>query len=236
MRARAHARARVCGTRLLGAEAVDPVGNVERAVGAEAQQVPGRDVLGALRACHEHELREHRHGLEVLAEGPARLEEVVQHARAREQVGPLALVQHQREHGAGRDAQQPVRHLVVRQRVLLVRHAPGPAVHAQRVDDGAARQDVEELHGRVVHAVEAEEEVQVARHEDQQVQLLRLERDACGQPGAGGRARRAGEKSGRDERARRAGERTSERASEREGREERVASARRYVTSAAAQG
>jgi hypothetical protein len=51
---------------------------------------------------------------------------------------------------------------------------------ADHVHDPRRRRDVHELHHRVVNGVEGREEVQVARQEDEQVQLLRLERDACG--------------------------------------------------------
>lgn len=47
------------------------------------------------------------------------------------------------------------------------------------VHDGGRGRDVEDLHGRVVQRDEAEEEVQVPAAEDDQEQLLRLERDAC---------------------------------------------------------
>ena len=203
----------------LRVEAVHPVDNVQRAVGAKRGDVPAGDVLDRLVPLQQDQLRRDGHRLEVDGEGPGDLcaaaaggraggeESAWQRAQKRRgggggarrggqssalrqrdgrsahlkrpvadavPVAKVAIVGEQREHGGGRDGVGPVLEGVVPR--LLGGGALEGLDRVQHVDDDAAGQQVDDLHHRVVDAVPVEQQVDVARHKDEQVELLRLAR------------------------------------------------------------
>lgn len=118
----------------LGKVAVDPVGDVQRAVASEGEEIMGRDGLSLARALQHEQLRENGHGLEPDGEGP-------------QDLGRRVLVGED-ERESGRSAEE-------------VLHAEGIDVEVVRrlvgvgheVDDVALRANEEDLEDEVVEAV-----------------------------------------------------------------------------------
>ena len=89
-------------------------------------------------------------------------------------VPKVSIVGDEAKDGRGRDGEGPVLEGVVarlaRRRALVRLHK------VQHVHDDAADGEVDYLHHRVVRRVPVEEQVHVARHENHEVELLRLAR------------------------------------------------------------
>ena len=143
----------------LGVVAVDPVENVEAAVGAEGKEVVAGDALGLPGLGHHEQLGQDGDGLQVDRERP----EDFHH-------GEL-MVENQAEKQRGTDKKLDPEGVVV----AVV---GGLELHVHQIDGSGSRADEEELHGGVVEGDEGGEEVEVARTEDGQEEDLRLARNA----------------------------------------------------------
>ena len=148
----------------LGVVAVDPVENVEAAVGAKCKEVVAGDALSLPGFGHHEQLGQDRDGLQVDGERP----EDFHH-------GEL-MVEHQTKKQRGTDEKFDPKGVVV----AVV---GGLELDVHQIDGGGSRANEEELHGGVVEGDEGGEEVKVARTEDGQEEDLRLARNASAAAG-----------------------------------------------------
>lgn len=94
------------------------------------------------------------------------------------------VVDEKREHEAGDEQELDPERVELRIPVVSlvgVGEPGGLELDLHEVDDVERGEDEEELHERVVERDEVCDEVEVARAEDEQVDCLGLERDACAQ-------------------------------------------------------
>ena len=143
----------------LEVEAVDPVENVESAVGAEREEIVAGDGLGLAGLGDHEELGQDGDTLQVDGEGP----EDLHHAE-------LVVEQHGEERGGAEEEfhAEGVVIAVIRRLELEV----------HEVDGGGGAGDEEHLHDGVVDADEVGDEIQVAGDEHDQEEDLALAGDS----------------------------------------------------------
>lgn len=152
--------------------AVDPIEYVQEPVGPHEEDVISRQVLHLPVALQHDQLRQDGDRFQVDGEGPQQFDDR-ESASAAVLGPPPDEVRQQRDDRARRHPE-----LVVQERILrlIVRGLDG-LLEAYRVDDRRRAGNVQDLHHRIVHGIKRREEVQVPRDEDDQVQLVRTNRN-----------------------------------------------------------
>lgn len=143
---------------------VDPVENVEAPIAAQREQVVAGDGLRLAGLAHHEELGQNGHTLQVDGEGPEDFH------RAE------LMVQDQGQQGAGTQQE-------LNPESIMVAVVGGLELDIHQVDGGGRGADKEDLHDGVVDGDEVGDEVQVAGHEHNEEEDLRLARDAGTGPG-----------------------------------------------------
>merc|ERR1719278_737115 len=126
--------------------AVDPVEDVEAAVGAESKEIVARDRLRLARLADHEELGEDGDALQVDGEGP----EDLHHTE-------LVVEDDSQEGGRGQEELHP--------EGVVVAIIGGFEFEIHQIDGPSGAADEEELHDGVVQADEVGQEVQISRHE-----------------------------------------------------------------------
>ena len=148
----------------LSVVAVDPVENVEAAVGAEGKEVVAGDALSLPGFGHHEQLGQDGDRLQVDGERPKDF-----HHRE-------LMVEHQSKEQRGTDEK-------FNPKGVMVAVIGSLELDVHQIDSGGSRADKEELHSGVVEGDEGGEEVEVARTEDGQEEDLRLARNASAAAG-----------------------------------------------------
>ena len=143
---------------------VDPVEDVEAAVGSKSKEIVTGDGLGLPGLGDHEQLGQDGHGLQVDGEGPEDLHDA-----------PLVVEQHGQQRGG------PHQELHAERVVVTVVCSFEFEVH--EVHSGGRAGDEEDLHGCVVDADEVGDQVQVPGDEDEEEQDLALAGDAGTAPG-----------------------------------------------------
>ena len=150
--------------------AVDPVENVEAAVGTEGEEVVAGDALSLPGLGHHEQLWQDGHGLQ----GDRKRPEDFHHREL--------MVEYEGQEQRGSNEKLDPKRVVVAVVSRL-------ELHVHQIDGGGGRANEEELHGGVVEGYEGGEEVKVTGTEDRQEEYLRLARyasAASGLPDLGG--------------------------------------------------